>query len=294
MSEQIFFKGIEGGAEDDIEKKIKRKNLESPQLSSIEKNKLQIKNKLREIELQTPHFILIHFEIMGVIPPELELALKQAFYLGAFSLEKEYTLTLPIKVEVVLMSDEKFREGAKSTDPNSWKYCFMLRDQSDNKIYCNADIFQVLPSDARAIIKHETAHIVVGNLVNDISKYKRSFLLEEGSAGLDLPTGRLILKMRNENTKELPSPELIKTIDDIKLLGGDTNKEPFTEQLGYLVLISFVDFLKTRYGLQKILELYRKLDENISFEEAYYSVCGEEFSSVSEEWRSQINKLMKN
>lgn len=295
MNERIFSKGIESGAEPDMEKKIKLENLKSSEISPAEKKKQQEKNKIREIESQSPHLINFSFEIVGEIPLELQLSLKQAFYIGASALEKEYALILPIKIDVALMSDEKFREGSKPTDPNSWKYCFILRDQSDrdSKIYCNANIFQVLPSDARAMIKHETAHIIIGNLVNDISKYKRSFLLEEGSAGIDLPDGRLILKMRTENIHVLPSPESLKTIQDIKALGDDTNMEPFTEQLGYLVLFSFVDFLKNRYGIQKIIDLYKSLDENHSFEESYSAVCKEELSYVSEEWQSQINKLIK-
>ncbi len=42
-------------------------------------------------------------------------------------------------------------------------------------------------------------------------------------------------------------------------MGGDTNLEPFTDQLGYLVLFSFLNCLKEKHGGEKIIEVYKKL-----------------------------------
>ena len=249
----------------------------------------QLNMKSQETE---PKFIKFDFEKVGDILPEQEKAMKQAFNQAGVQLEKEYSLTSPMKIGAVLISDEKFREGSSPTDPNSKKYCFLLRDYP-NKVYCNADVFKVLPNEASTMVKHETAHTVVASLVNDKSKYNQSYFLEEGSAGLDGATDKLIAKIKTENIKDLPDPVTLKTIGDIKELGSDTNKEPFTNQLGYLMLFSVVDFLKKRHGVQKIVEVYKKLDENTSLEESYHLVCGEEFSNATQEWQSSIAKLTK-
>lgn len=199
------------------------------------------------------------------------------------------------------MSDEKFREGAKENDPASGKYCFLLRDQggdlrdsNKNKVYVNVDIFDVLPNDSDRMIKHEIAHLVVANLVGNFDAYKQSFLLEEVTAGLDGATEALLSKIKRENLNDIPDPLSIKNISDAKLIGGDTNTEPFTEQFGDLIMMSFVEFLKQKHSTEKIVEVYRKLNDEISLQQAYEEICGEDLIEVAEEWKKYLlNKIGK-
>ena len=137
--------------------------------------------------------------------------------------------------------------------------CFLLRDHKpEDKIYCNVDIFDALPDEAEAIIKHETAHIVISQLVNDSEAYGSSYFLEEGTAGLDYATEKLIAKIKREGITEIPDPQGLQTIEAIKALGGDTNLKPFTDQLGYLVLFSTLEYLRKKNGEEKIVQVYKK------------------------------------
>lgn len=232
--------------------------------------------------------ILVSIEKVGDISIEQEKKADEAVEKAVSDLKKEYSLTLPVNISVWLMSDEKFREGAKENSPNSWKYCFLLRDQSDGRVYVNANVFSVLPEGAQKIVKHELAHIVTGQLVGNIDTYKKSFILEEGIAGLDNATELLITKLKNDKTLEIPNPLSITTLSHLKSLGGDTNVEPFTSQIGYLVLFSFVQLLKDRHGAEKIIEVYQKLADETPLSDAYMSVCGEDISKIAEEWKKQI------
>lgn len=242
--------------------------------------------------IQPPVFT---FEKVGEISPEQEAQVQEACERVVDSLAEEYQIREPISVNVCVMSDEKFREGAKENDPASWKYCFLLRDQggdlkdsNKNKVYINVDIFDVLPNDADRMIKHEIAHLVVGNLVGNFDAYKQSFLLEEGTAGLDGATETLVSKIKRENIKYIPDPLSIKNISDAKSIGGDTNIEPFTEQFGDLIMMSFVEFLKQKHGTDKIVEIYKKLSEEVSLQEAYKEICGENLTEVVGEWKKTI------
>lgn len=246
----------------------------------------------QEKPIQPPVFT---FEKVGDISPEQEVRVQEACERAADSLAEEWQIKEPVSVQVVVMSDEKFREGAKENDPASWKFCFLLRDQggdlkdsSKNKVYVNVDILDILPNDADRMIKHEIAHLVVANLVGSFDAYKQSFLLEEGTAGLDGATEALVSKIKAGNIKDIPNPLLIKNIGDAKLIGGDTNTEPFTEQFGDLIMMSFVEFLKKKHGTEKIVEVYKKLSEETSLQEAYKEVCGENLMEMSEEWRKTI------
>lgn len=225
------------------------------------------------------------FEKVGDISPEQEAQVQEVFEQAADSLAEEWQTKEPISVQVVVMSDEKFREGAKENDPAFWKYCFLLRDQHDNRVYINTNIFSVLPDKAEKMIKHELAHIVVGNLVNDPSAYTQSFILEEGTAGLDGATEMLVEKIKKEEITDIPDPLSIDTLEALKALGGDTNLEPFTNQIGYLVLFSFLEFLTKKQGREKIIEIYKKLTDEVSLQEAYREICGEDLIEVSEEWK---------
>lgn len=249
----------------------------------------------QEKPIQPPIFT---FEKVGDISPEQEAQAQEVCERAADSLAEEWQTRESISVQVVIMSDEKFREGAKENDPASWKYCFLLRDQggdlkdsNKNRVYINVNIFDVLPNDADRMIKHEIAHLVVGNLVGKFDAYKQSFLLEEGTAGLDGATETLVSKIKEGNIKDIPDPLSIKNIGDTKFIGGDTNTEPFTEQLGDLVMMSFVGFLKKKHGTEKIIEVYKRLGQKVSLQEAYKEVCGEDLREVEVEWKKTIEEL---
>ncbi len=239
-------------------------------------------------------YINFIFETQGAVSPEQEEIAREAFSAAGTTLETEWRVLTPITINVCLMSDTAFRDGAAPTDPTSWRYCFLLRDQTENstRIYCNVDIFQTLPQDAAAMITHETAHAVVGVLVGDITAYKKSFFFEEGTAGLEQATNRLIAKLRQDPTQSIPNPLTLKTIADIRTLGGDTNKEPFTEQLGYLALFSAAAFLRDRHGEGKIIETYRRLGSEHSLEDAYQAVCKESLKNALTEWRATIQQAL--
>lgn len=250
----------------------------------------------QEKSIQPPIFT---FEKVGDISTEQEAQVQEVCDRAADSLAEEYQTREPISVNVCIMSDEKFREGAKENDPASWKFCFLLRDQggdlkdgSKNKVYISVDIFDVLPNDADRMIKHEIAHLVVANLVGNFDAYKQSFLLEEGTAGLDGATETLISKIKRENIKDIPDPLSIKNISDAKSIGGDTNVEPFTEQFGDLIMMSFVEFLKQKHGAEKIVKVYRKLNDKTSLQEAYKEICGNDLGEVAEEWKNQCKNAI--
>lgn len=238
------------------------------------------------------NYIHLTFENLGNTSEEQKSLTVEKFTEACCVLEKEWNLTSPITVIVVITSNEAFREGSTEKDPASWKYCFLLRDQPDNKVYINVDLFNVLPNEAGIMIKHETAHIVVGQLVNDHTKYRMSHFLEEGTAGLDNATDRLISKMKRESIKELPDPLTLLTLQDIKNLGGDTNKEPFIDQLGYLVLFSFVDFLMQKNGREKIIDVYKTLDEQTNLLTAYEKICNESLDNDKNNWTKNIKQLL--
>ena len=238
-----------------------------------------------------PQFIHFRFEKHGEISSPQEEETISIFNKMGLVLENEWELKLSLDISVAIMSDVAFREGSTPKDPNSWKYCFLLRDQPDNKVYINVDLFDVLPNEAEIMIKHETAHIVIGQLVNDPAKYRMSHFLEEGTAGLDNATDRLISKMKKEGIRELPDPLTLMTIQDIKNLGGDTNKDPFIDQLGYLILFSFVDFLIQKNGREKIIEVYKTLNKDTTLISTYEIVCKESLLDVINEWNISIWQL---
>jgi hypothetical protein len=176
---------------------------------------------------QQPASISFALEKYGDITPEQEAQATEAFARAGKRLSGEWGLTSPLVIKTALMSDDAFREGSGKNDPASWKYCFLLRDHKpEDKIYCNVDIFNVLPNDAEAIIKHETAHVVISHLVDEPETYRNSYFLEEGTAGLDYATDKLIAKLKKERIAEIPDPQDLQTIEAIKMLGGDTNIEP--------------------------------------------------------------------
>ena len=228
-------------------------------------------------------------EKFGDISLEQEEKAKEAIERSISELQDEYKLYLPVNISVYLMSDEKFREGVPEDNPAKFKYCFLLRDQADGRVYINADVFNALPDSAKSIVKHELAHIVTGQLVNNIDTYKKSFILEEGIAGLDDATNLLVARLKKENTLDIPNPLDIKTLAYLKSLkGADTNIEPFTEQIPYLVLFSFLEFLKEKNGNGKMIEVYKKLGENISLDDAYKDVCGGDLVGEERVWRGKI------
>lgn len=228
-------------------------------------------------------------EKFGGISLEQEQKAKEAIEKSIGELEDEYRLSLPVDISVYLMSDEKFREGVPEDNPAKFKYCFLLRDQADGRVYINADVFNVLPDSAKSIVKHELAHIVTGQLVNSIDTYKKSFILEEGIAGLDNATNLLISRLKKDNIADIPNPLDIKTLAYLKSLeGADTNIEPFTEQVPYLVLFSFLEFLKEKHGTGQMIEVYKKLGEDISLEEAYKNICGGDLVEMEDEWKEKV------
>lgn len=260
-----------------------------------------MENPDQEKQIQPPTFT---FEKVGDIFPKQEAQVQEACERAADSLAEEWQIKEPISVHIVVMSDEKFREGAKETDPASWRFCFLLRDQggdlkdsSKNKVYVNVDIFDVLPNDADRMIKHEIAHLIVANFVGNSDTYKQSFLLEEGTAGLDGATEALVSKIKRENIKDIPNPLSIRNIGDAKLIGGDTNVEPFTEQFGDLIMMSFVGFLKQKHGTKKITEVYKNLDKE-ALPESFKKICGSDLKNEVEEWKNsifeEINNFVKN
>lgn len=233
-----------------------------------------------------PQYINFIFETSDGVSLEHEERAKLIFKNVGFILEKEWGVSSPVTIYVSIMSDSKFREGA-TNGPQTWKYCFLLRDWP-NKIYLDIEIFNVLPEEVEMMIKHETTHVIVGQLVGEVA-YRKSFLLEEGTAGLDNATERLVAKIKKEEISNIPKPTAFKTIQDIKDLGGDTNKEPFADQLGYLILFSFVEFLKKRHGEAKILEVYKKLADDATLETAYQAVCEVSFSKTISDWEMEVN-----
>ncbi len=229
------------------------------------------------------------YERYGDVSFEHEQLARAACERAAHELGREWEIDVPTSVPVSIMSDEAFREGARPGDPHAKKFCFLLRDQPDNRLYVNVEIFAQLPNDAERMIKHEVGHIAVGLAVGNMDAYRQSFLLEEGTAGLDNATETLASKLAKEQISEIPDPTDFDSLEHLKGLGGDTDKEPFSEQLGYLVLYSFVSSLKERHGNKKLVEVYRKLSEGMTLPDAYRDVCGEEYVAATSTWKHEIS-----
>ncbi len=243
-------------------------------------------------------YISIDFEISPGVSKEQETLAKDSFDKAITALEVEWSVKSPMKIGVSILSDSAFRQGATS-GPQSWKYCFLLRDQASdlkdykrNRVYCNVEIFSILPSDADRMIKHETAHLIISQLIKNLDTYKISFLLEEGTAGLDGATDRLITIIKKQSIKDIPNPLSINSIDDLKRIGGDTNIEPFIDQLGYLTLFSFTEFLRKKYGEAKIIEVYKSLGDQSAIDQAFKKICNTNLPDIANEWMISIKKLL--
>ncbi len=235
------------------------------------------------------------FEKSQDVSEEEERLTKENVGRAVFELEKEWGVESPISFKVSIIGDNDFRIGKPENGPQYKKFCFLLRDNDKdmrdpekNVVYVNINLFKTLPTDAYRMIKHEISHIVVGNLVNDLGTYQKSFFLEEGTAGLEGATESLVKKLKEIGAKEVPDPLLIKNINDAKMIGGDTDKEPFTEQLGDLVIMSFVGFMMENQGKQKILEVYKKLANSENLEDAYRKICGVELIEERNIWKKLI------
>ena len=236
----------------------------------------------------------LSFEKFGNISSEDEIRAKEAFEKAATDLEKEWNLSSSLEVSVHLMSNEKFREGAKETDPASWRYCFLMHDPKDKRVYINVAIFSILPNEAASMIKHELAHVVINEIIGDLKykiSYRKSYPFHEGFAGFENATRLLIEKIKKEKIRSIPDPLFIDSMEKIKQLGGDSNKEPFNRQLGYLVIFSFAQFLKEKHGVGKIIEIYKGINDKTSFADSYRDVCKGDLGEVSEVWKKSIIRL---
>lgn len=238
--------------------------------------------------MHTP-YIDFNFEIVGTISHTRAREVKDAFITAGVVLEKEWGVSAPTPINVYMQSDHAFRAGA-TQGPQSWKYCFLLRDYAPN-LYCNVAIFDILPTDACRMIKHELAHVVVVSLVKNEKAYKASYLLEEGTAGLDGAHERLIEKLTSLGMNDIPNPLKVKTMADVKALGGDTNKEPFIDQLGYLIQFSFVTFLREQYGEKNVITVYQACADK-SIEVAFENICNQPLSDVVAAWKLKMTSLM--
>lgn len=264
-------------------------NGESPKINETTKeNRFLDPPKENNQKREHPYVIFVYGkEKNSVISTEQEQRAKGAFIKVVLDLEKEWQIDTPIKIRYILFDNTSFG-NVKINGSKPKKYNFIARDHKNNFIYLNSEIFSTLPNDADAIIKHETAHVVVEHLVGDLGKYRKSYFLEEGTAGLDGATAKLVAKLKKEGIKEVPNPLLIQSIKDSKEIGGDTDKEPFIDQLGYLVLFSSVEFLRKRIREKKILEVYRKLGAEAALEDAYRQICGASLSDAISEWSESI------
>jgi hypothetical protein len=239
--------------------------------------------------------ITFSFEKFGDVSPEQELQVKKYFEQASTSLVKEWQPEESISVQIWIMSDEKFREGSKKDDPASWKYCFLMYDPRDNRIYINVAILSVLPDEASKMIKHELAHVTINGIIGDENyriSYINSYPLHEGFAGFENATELLLQKIKREGIKSIPDPLSIDSMERLKQFGADTNKEPFNHQLGYLVLFSFAQFLKEKYGTKKITQIYKNLDKE-TLSKGFKKICGCDLENEVKEWKIFITNLLK-
>lgn len=234
----------------------------------------------------------MNFTVNGEVDPKVAEQLKETFVEQYWALKHEWSFANQNPIQVIIESDDQYRSrGADS--PTSWKYNFIVRGTRSNLITCNADILNGIPEDAARQIKHETAHLVIAQMVGDIDTYMGgSYFLEEGLAGFDGCDERLIQMLKEGKLSELPDPTKFNGIRDVQELGGDTNKEPFTEQPGYLAMFSLAKHLKEQLGVGKILELYRAL-KGSTLEEAYEKVTGKDLKELVSEWRNKFDNENK-
>ena len=95
-----------------------------------------------------------------------------------------------------------------------------------------------------------------------------------------------------EKRENIPDPLSVQSEARSKALGGDTNLEPFTEQLGELVIASAVEFLRKRHGEQRVIELYKTMDGDTSLENAYAKIFGVTIKSAFEDWKEDITSRL--
>lgn len=243
--------------------------------------------------MQNPHedepkMLAIEVSLHGDIPSNIEAQARETFAKVAAEIEREWGVQESIPVSIDLMTEQEFRALAEGpNDPALWKYCFLMCSPPINKVYLRSGLFEALPNDAKAMIKHEISHIVLYHLVGKPA-YHNSYFLAEGTAGLDNATERLVAKLRQEKRQDIPDPLSVQSEASSKAVGGDTNLEPFTEQLGELVIASAVEFLRKRHGEQKVIELYKAMDADTSLEDAYAKVFGDSIKSVFDDWKEEI------
>jgi hypothetical protein len=235
-----------------------------------------------------PKMPVIEVSTQGDVPANIEAQARETFAKIAAEIEREWKPQESVPVSVALMTEQEFRALAEGpNDPALWKYCFLMCSPPNNMVYLRSDLFEKLPNDAKAMIKHEISHIVLYHMVGKPA-YHHSYFLAEGTAGLDNATERLITKLKQENRNDIPDPLSVQTEASSKAVGGDTNLEPFTEQLGELVIASAVEFLRKRHGEQKVIELYQTMDGDTLLEDAYTKVIGGSIKSAFEGWRKEI------
>ncbi len=235
-----------------------------------------------------PNSVEFSVSLHGDVPSHIEVQARETFAEVAAEIGREWGVQESVPVSVALMTEQEFRALAEGpNDPALWKYCFLMCSPPINTVYLRSNLFEALPNDAKAMIKHEISHIVLYHLVGKPA-YHNSYFLAEGTAGLDNATERLIAKLKQEKRDDIPDPFSVQSEASSKALGGDTNLEPFTEQLGELVIASAVEFLRKRHGEQKVIELYKAMDGTISFEDAYEKLFGVSIKSAFEDWKEEV------
>lgn len=228
----------------------------------------------------------LNFKISGH-PNEVNITkAKKAFIKAVQSIEEKWKPLQPIQVQVEICDDIFFHQDEKDP-PGSWRYCFLGHFPLEHKVLCNSSIFDVFPTEAEVMIKHELSHAILELMVGR-EHYRKSMFMREGMAGVDDATTRLKNKIRELQLTTVPSPLSFGEIEVTATNMGDNSKEPFIYQLNWLVLFSTGEFLRKRNGEQKMLDVWVKLGDTTTVEDAYKFVCNESIENALLEWRKGV------
>lgn len=220
-------------------------------------------------------------------PSEANITKAKAAFVEAVSLiEERWKPSRPIQVLVEICDDTFFRKDEKDP-PGSWRYCFLGHFPLEHKVLCNSSIFDVLPNDAEVMIKHELSHAILALMVGR-KHNRKSLFMREGMASIDDATVRLKNKIRELKLNTVPSPFSFGEMEITATNMGDNSKEPFICQLNWLVVFSAGEFLRKRNGEQKMLDVWTRLDDATTLEDAYRSICNESIENAMSEWRESI------
>lgn len=231
----------------------------------------------------------------GIVEKEKVEQIESAFILALNELKNEWEAPKLNEIKIIIQNGNDYRQdNREGHEPKTWPKNYLIRGGKvlqdgtiERYVVCHSSILDEA-EDAEKQIKHETAHLVIEQLVGNREAYKKSYLLEEGLAGLDGSTDKLIQVMQKESIslKKLPNPLEIHSMEDAR----QNTTDSFTDGVAYLVMFSFGNFVRDKLGAKETIALYKSLAIHPDLESAYKAQTGDEINLVISEWLENIEQ----